>query len=61
MFRGVVGKLVVGEDSSWNNVRSDMKSSMAVCSSSAHVDDKQLAFYSGINRRAASATPHVKK
>jgi len=26
-FRGVVGKLIVGEDSPWNNVRSHMKSS----------------------------------
>jgi hypothetical protein len=26
-FRGVVGKLVVGEDSPWNDVRSHMKSS----------------------------------
>jgi len=26
-FRGVVGKLIVGDDSPWNNVRSHMKSS----------------------------------
>jgi hypothetical protein len=32
-FRGVVGKLVVGEDSPWNNVGSHMKSLTAGCAS----------------------------
>jgi len=32
-FRGVVGKLIVGEDSPWNNVRSHRKSSTVGCAS----------------------------
>src|SRR5712671_7898336 len=32
-FRGVVGKLIVGEDSPWNNVGSHMKSSTVRCAS----------------------------
>ena len=32
-FRGVVGKLIVGEDSPWNNVRSHVKSSGVGCAS----------------------------
>jgi hypothetical protein len=30
-FRSVVGKLIVGEDSPWNNIRSHMKSSTLGC------------------------------
>ncbi len=32
-FRGVVGKLIVGEDNPWNNVRSHMKFSTVGCAS----------------------------
>src|SRR5215471_8081096 len=32
-FRGVVGKLVVGDDSPWNNVRSHLKSLTVGCAS----------------------------
>ena len=34
-FRGVVGKLIVGEDSPWNNVRSHIKSPFLVETSGA--------------------------
>src|SRR5260370_26710133 len=36
-FRGVVGKLIVGEDSPWSNVRSHMRSSTVGCASAAYV------------------------
>ena len=36
-FRGVVGKLIVGEDSPWNNVRSHMKSPTVGCASAGYV------------------------
>src|ERR1700683_1138019 len=32
-FRGVVGKLIVGQDGTWNNVRSHAKSSIVGCAS----------------------------
>jgi hypothetical protein len=35
-FRGVVGKLIVGEYSSWNNVRSHMKSYIVAFASPDH-------------------------
>jgi hypothetical protein len=36
-FRGVIGKLIVGEDGAWNNVRSHMKTSPVGCSSRGYV------------------------
>src|SRR5260370_566712 len=39
-FRGVVGKLVVGEDSPWNNVRSHMKSLTVGCASPGCVSNR---------------------
>jgi len=43
-FRGVVGKLIVGEDSPWNNVRSHMKTTFLTSSERRGTVRRRLAF-----------------
>src|SRR5207342_3381283 len=60
-FRGVVGKLIVGEDSPWNNVRSHMKSSTVGCASPGYVSMLVAGrSHSGLSQRAAPLTLNVK-
>ena len=53
-FRGVVGKLIVGEDSPWNNVRSHVKSSTVGCALPSYVSMVSCQrSQSGLSQRAA--------
>src|SRR6266516_6168285 len=60
-FRGVVGKLIVGEDSPWNNVRSHMKSSIVGCASPGYISMvSSRRSHSGLSQRAVPGTLNVK-
>jgi hypothetical protein len=59
-FRGVVGKLIVGEDSPWNNVRSHMKSSTVGCASPGNVSMvSSQRSHSGLSQLPAPGTLNI--